>query len=185
MRVEIVEAAQAEKPSTVFPPDESFVDLRENPQAIQKITAAREYPPLRNFLATVNGAESIFTTVGASTRSDPPTTVSDVSGHEFAFEATLIFAEPSLNFERKQYAELSSGLKELLERDTSDALRAVLRIASCDFQAQGRRGFCLGIRLVAEGDSPEQAELRCGLAMARIQQALLFRARALKQQIGA
>ena len=184
MRVEIVEAAEAEKPSTVFPPDESFVDLRENPQAIQKIAAARDYPPLRSFLTTVNGTESVFTTVGASTRSDLPATVSGAGSHEFAFEATLIFAEPSLNFERKQYAELSSGLKELLERDTADALRAVLRIASCNFPAQGQRGFCLGIRLVAEGDSPEQAELRCGLAMARVQQALLFRARSLKQQIG-
>jgi hypothetical protein len=157
--------------------------LRENPGAIQKIAAAREYPPLRNFLTAVNGTESIFTTVSASTRSDLPAAV--VSAHEFAFEATLVFAEPSLNFERKQYAELSSGLKELLERDTADTLRAVLRIASCDFPAQNRRGFCLGIRLVAEGDSPEQAELRCGLAIARIQQALLFRARSLKQQISA
>jgi hypothetical protein len=184
MRVEIVEAAEAEKPSAVFPPDEDFVDLRENPGAVQKIAAARQYPPLRNFLTTVNGTESIFTTVSASTRSDLPATSGD-SAHEFAFEATLVFAEISLNFDRKQYAELSSGLKELLERDTTDTLRTVLRIASCDFPGQSQRGFCLGMRLVAEGDSPEQAELRCGLAMARVQQALLFRARSLKQQIGA
>ena len=184
MRVEIVEAAEAEKPSAVFPPDENFVDLRENPQAVQKIAEARQYPPLRNFLTTVNGAESVFTTVSASTRSDLPAAVSGVGAHEFAFEATLVFAEPSLNFERKQYLELSSGLKELLERDTADTVRAVLRIAPCDFSAQSKRGFCLGIRLVAEGDSLEQAELRCGLALARIQQALLFRARLLKQQIG-
>jgi|SRR5215472_7682968 len=183
MRVEIVEA-ETENPSVVFPPDGNFVDLRENPQAIQEIPAAREYPPLRNFLATVNGSESIFTTVSASTRSDLPASVSGAGAHEFAFEATLVFAEPSPNFEQKQYMELASGLKELLERDTADTLRVVLRIAPCDFVAQGRRGFCLGIRLVAEGDSPEQAELRCGLAMARIQQALLFRARSLKQQIG-
>jgi hypothetical protein len=185
MRVEIVDAAEAERASAVFPPDEDFVDLRENPAAIQKVPAAREYPPLRNFLTTVNGTESIFTTITASTRSDLPAAVAGASAHEFAFEATLIFAEPSLNFDRKQYGELSAGLKELLERDTADTLRAVLRIASCDFTAHGRRGFCLGIRLVAEGDSPEQAQLRCGLAMARIQQALLFRARSLKQQIGA
>jgi len=185
MRVEIVEAAEAEKPSAVFPPNEDFVDLREDPQAVQKIPAARQYPPLRNFLTTVNGAESIFATISASTRSDLPASVSAVGVHEFAFEATLVFADPALNFERRQFAELSSGLKELLERDTADTVRAVLRIASCDFPAQSQRGFCLGIRLVAEGDSPEQAELRCGFAMARIQQALLFRARSLKQQIGA
>ena len=79
--------------------------------------------------------------------------------------------------------DLSSGLKELLERDTANAARAVLRISPCDFTAENRRGFCLGIRLVAEGSSAQQAELRWGLGLARIQQALLFRSRALKQQI--
>ncbi len=185
MRIEIVEAAEAEKAAAVFPPGKNFVDLRGNPKAVEKIAAARRYPPLRNFLTTVNGTESIFTTASASTRSDLPAVVSGAGAHEFAFEATLVFAEPSLNFERRQFLELSSGLKELLERDPADTIRAVLRIAPCDFPAQAQRGFCLGIRLVAEGDSPEQAELRCGLAMARIQQALLFRARSLKQQIGA
>ena len=77
----------------------------------------------------------------------------------------------------------ASGLKELLERDTADTVRAVLRISPCDFTAENRRGFCLSIRLVAEGSSAQQAELRWGLGLARIQQALLFRSRALKQQI--
>jgi len=79
--------------------------------------------------------------------------------------------------------DLSSGLKELLERDTADAARATLRTSSCDFTAENRRGFCLSIRLVAEGSSTQQAELRWGLGLARIQQALLFRSRTLKQKI--
>jgi len=64
--------------------------------------------------------------------------------------------------------------EDLLERDSGDAIRAVLRIGTCDFPAQNRRGFCLSIRLVAQGVSAEQAEMRCGLGLARLQQALLF-----------
>ena len=94
-----------------------------------------------------------------------------------------MFSESTLNGERRRYVDLSSGLKELLERDTADAIRAVLRISSCDFTAESQRGYCLDICLVAVGNSAQQAELRWGLGLARIQQALLFRSRALKQQI--
>jgi len=185
MRVEIIEEVGSEKPALVFPPDENYVDLRENPEAAGRVAAVREFPPLRNFLAAVNGADSIFTTASVQTKSDLPAAVSAGIAHEFALQAMLVFGEPSLNFERGRYLELTSGLKELLERDSADVVRAVLRISFCDFPGQNRSGYCLGVRLVAEGDSAQQAELRCGLALARLQQALLFRARSLKQQMSA
>jgi hypothetical protein len=184
MRVEIVEEVESEKSALAFPPGQKYLDLRENPRAVERISAARRYLPLRNFLSAVNSEESIFTTASAAARSDLPAAVSAGLAHEFAFQTLLVFAEPSLNFERKHYEELISGLKELLERDPADAVRTVLRISSCDFRAEKQAGFCLGIRLVAQADSALQAELRCGLALARVQQALLFRARSLKQQTG-
>jgi len=183
MRVEIVEEAEGKAPAPVFPPDENYLDLRANPQAIEGIAAARQYLPLRNFLASVNGEESIFATTSAATKSDLPAAVSAGLAYEFASQVTIVFAEPALNWERRHYVDLSSGLKELLERDTAEATRAALRISSCDFTAENRRGFCLSIRLVAEGSSAQQAELRWGLGLARIQQALLFRSRTLKQKI--
>jgi hypothetical protein len=183
MRVEIVEEAEGKAPAMAFPPDENYLDLRANPQAIERIAAALQYLPLRNFLASVNGAESIFATASATTKSDLPAAVSAGGAYEFASQTRIVFAELSFNWERKHYVDLSSGLKDLLERDTADAVRAVLRIFSCDFTAETRRGFCLGIRLVAEGSSAQQAELRWGLGLARVQQALLFRSRALKQFI--
>jgi hypothetical protein len=182
MRVEIVEEAEGAPPASVFPPDENYFDLRANPQAIERIEEARQYLPLRNFLAAVNGAESVFTTASVTTKSDFPAAVSTDLAHEFASQARIVFAELSLNWERRYYVDLSSGLKELLERDSADAIRALLRISSCDFTAENRRGFCLDIRLVAEGGSAQQAELRSGLGLARVQQALLFRSRALKLQ---
>ena len=183
MRVEVVEEAEGTAPATVFPPSENYFDLRANPQAIEQIAAARQYLPLRNFLSSVNGAESIFTTASVTTRSDLPAIVSSDQAYEFASQARIVFAEPSLNWERRHFVDLSSGLKELLERDAADSIRAVLRISSCDFTAENRPGSCLDIRLVAEGGSAQKAELRWGLGLARVQQALLFRSRALKQQI--
>jgi hypothetical protein len=183
VRVEIVEEAEGKAPFPVFPPEENYFDLRANPQAIEGIAAARQYLPLRNFLTAVNGAESIFATASAATKSDLPAAVSAGPAHEFASQTRIVFAEASLNCERKNYLDLSSGLKELLERDMADAVRAVLRLSPCDFTAENRRGFCMSIRLVAEGSSAQQAELRWGLGLARVQQALLFRSRALKHQI--
>jgi hypothetical protein len=94
-----------------------------------------------------------------------------------------VFAASGFNWERENYVALCVGLKELLERDTAISTRAVLRISPCDFTAENRRGYCLSIRLVAEGNSAQQAELRWGLGLARVQQALMFRSRALKQLI--
>jgi hypothetical protein len=183
MKVEIVEEAEGAAPVPVFPPAENYFDLRANPQAIEGIAAARQYLPLRNFLTSVNGAESIFATANSATKSDLPAAVSAGPAYEFASQTTIVFADPSLNWERRHYADLSSGLKDLLQRDTADSARAVLRISPCQFTAESARGFCMSIRLVAEGSSAQQAELRWGLGLARIQQALLFRSRTLKQQV--
>ncbi len=46
-------------------------------------------------------------------------------------------------------------------------------------------GFCLRIILYARGETLEQARVRWGLGLARVQQALLFVARELRQEHGA
>jgi hypothetical protein len=132
----------------------------------------------------VNGADSPFSSASASTQAESPGSLSAGEACEFATQARLVFAEPSSNFERDRFADLTAGLKDLLERDAGNSIRMVMRISTCDFPAQHRRGYCLSIRLVAQGASAEQAELRCGLGLARLQQALLFSARTLRQQFG-
>jgi len=184
MRVEIIDDTEGRGPAVKFPPGENYVDLREYPLAVEGIAPASEYLPLRSFLTAMNGAESSFKSASASTKADSPASVSLGQVFEFASQARLVFAEASFNFERDRFVELTAGLKDLLERDSGDAIRAVLRIATCDFPAQNRRGFCLSIRVVAQGVSAEQAEMRCGIGLARLQQALLFRVRALRQPSG-
>ncbi len=50
-------------------------------------------------------------------------------------------------------------------------------------RAAGRTGYGLRIQLSARGVTPQQAELRWGFGLARIQQALLFVSRTIRQQI--
>jgi hypothetical protein len=181
MHVEIIDDSEGRGPAMTYPPGENYVDRRENPRAVEQISSARQHAPLRTFLAAVNGPESLFTSASVTTKCDLPAAVAG-EAYEFASQISLVFADSSLNFDRDRYETLTSSLKELLERDSGDTVRTVLRIAPCDFIADKKRGYCLGIRLVAQGISPEQAEIRWGLGLARLQHALLFRARVLKQE---
>jgi hypothetical protein len=183
VHVDIIEETGDESPAAAFPPDEDSPDLRENPQQIERMPLARRHAPLRNFLIPVNGPESILATGNIAIKSDLPSAGSSGAAQEFASQIEIVFAAPSLNWERRHYVDLCSGLKELLERDSSDSLRVALRISRCDFRAEKRSGFCLAVRLVAQGNSEQQAKLRWGLGLARLQQALLFSSRALKQQV--
>jgi hypothetical protein len=50
------------------------------------------------------------------------------------------------------------------------------------FQESGRAGYALRFILTGYGGTPAQAELRWGLGVAHLQQALLFLSRAVRQQ---
>jgi hypothetical protein len=182
MRVEIIDDMEGLGHVEAFPSGEHFVDLRKNPHAVEQIAPARQFQPLNIFLTAVNSLDSLFSSASAGTRADSPASVSTGEAYEFACQTRLVFAKVSLNFNRDGFVDLASGLKELLERDSGDAIRAVLRISRCDFPVEKHRGFCLSIRLVAHGASVEQAEMRCGLGLVLLQQALLFSGRALRQQ---
>ena len=62
MRIEFVDDAKDHGTALIFPPQEDYLDLRENPHAVDRIAAARQYLPLRNFLTALNGTESLFAT---------------------------------------------------------------------------------------------------------------------------
>ncbi len=159
-----------------------YLDLRENPGLLERLEAARQSRPLRSFLAAVNSAASVFSTARCKLwlRQEPRGSGPDAS--EFVSRVDLVFASEPLNFDRGRYEELSRRLQELLTGDAaSHALRAELRTRPCRFRTPGRSGFSLRILLYACGTTPEQAELRWGLGLARVQQALLFSSRILRQ----
>lgn len=154
------------------------LDLREDPGAIARIDAARKYPALRGFLLNLNDDESPFSTFGCKVW-----TATEDSGAEatvFASRIDLLISRAAEERDEAQYNDLARRLAELLEREPGDALRAELQISEVEL-AGGRPGFCLRLLLFARGAAPEQAQLRWGFGLARVQQALLFLARAIRQ----
>ena len=165
-------------------PEARYFDLRENARAIAHIEAARRHSPLRNFLVAVNSDDSVFSTARCKAWLREVAAASGAEACEFASHVDLVFAPEPFNFERSRYDSLAQRLEELLSRETSpDALHSELHVRPCRFRAAGRPGFCLRILLSARGATAQQAELRWGLGLARIQQALLFLSRIIRQQI--
>lgn len=182
MRVEMHVAEEAGKQGLQFPPAEDYVELRGNPAGALRIPAAVENLPLRNFLDSVNAPESMFASFGASA-SEIPGEASAVNAGVFRSRVLLIYSELALNFQRDLYEQLAVQLAGLLLRESGDTLSCDLEVARCAFAAG--EGQCLRVALTARAASAEQARLRWGLGLARVQQALLYCSRQMRQKMGA
>ncbi len=155
------------------------VDLRENPAAIAQIAPALEYPPLAGFLAAVNGEGSIFTSIRAKVWEAAPTQLNDEAA--FCFRLDLVFAHEPSNFASEQYEEVVRRLVELWMKDPADSLTARLEILPCHYNNSTDEGAGLRIIFSAKGTSPEQARTRWVLGLMKVQQALLFVSRSIRQ----
>jgi len=152
------------------------LDLREEPAGIDRIDAARRYPAFRGLLLNLNSDESPFTTFGCKVWTE------DGEGAEpivFASRIDLVISQGE-RLSRAQYHEMATRLAGLLEREAGDAVRAELHISPAQFTG-GFEGFCLRLLLFARGAAQDQAQLRWSLGLVRVQQALLFLARAIRQ----
>jgi len=181
VRVEMHVAEASGGQGLTFPPAQDYVELRGNPQGAQRIPAALENPPLLNFLNSVNAPESLFASFGASA-SEPPAEASAASPGVFRSQVTLVFSELALNLQRDLYEQLAVQLAGLLLRESGDALSCDLEVAQCAFAAG--EGQCLRIALTARAANAEQARIRWGLGLARVQQALLYCSRHMRQKLG-
>lgn len=154
------------------------LDLREEPGAIERIEVARQHPALRGLLLNLNADESPFSTFGCKVWT--ATEGAGVEPNVFASRIDLTVWQGAEHLGQAQYDDLAARLAGLLEPEPGDALRVELQISPAQF-AGGRRGFCLRLLLFASGSAPEQARLRWTLGLVRVQQALLFLARAIRQ----
>ena len=168
---------------------DGYLDLRENPGAISQIEAARENSPLAGFLTVVNGAGSLFSTVRAKVWEES----ASQAGAEFTFHSRvdLMFARTEFNFISERYEDAAQRLVALWMKDTSgDALSVRMEILPCDYvvansgRAEKKEGAALRLTLTARSASAEQARVRWGLGVVRVQQALLFVSRAMRQKLG-
>jgi len=159
-----------------------YLDIRHNARSIYQIEAARRHPPLGRFLATVNSDDSVFAT--AACRAQAADGGPSGKPHLFSSRIALLFVQEDFNFQTSHFAGLIGQLEKLLAQDSpADELTAALRIGPCRFGRLGRDGFHLALTLTATGDSAEQAELRWGLGLTRVQQALLFLSRVVRQHL--
>ncbi|MBI1749166.1 MAG: hypothetical protein HY234_02695 [Acidobacteria bacterium] len=158
-----------------------YLSLRENPAAIEQIEPARLYRPLRGLLVALNSAESVLASVACRTWAKEEPGAAEAA--EFGSRVDVIFSAQRHNFERSSYESLAGGLRELLERESgADTLAAEVCVLRCTYRTSGRTGYALRLVLTGSGGTPEQAELRWGLGIAHLQQALLFLSRAVRQQ---
>lgn len=153
------------------------IDLREEPGAIARIDVARQHPALRGLLLNLNADESPFSTFGCKVWA--ATEGTGVEPSVFASRIDLVVWQGGEELGQAQYDDLANRLAALLEREPGDALRVELQISPAQF-AGGRQGFCLRLLLFASAAAQEQARLRWSLGLARVQQALLFLARAIR-----
>jgi len=181
MRVEMHVAEEAGQQGLRFPPTEDYVELRGNPQGVLRIPVAVENLPLRNFLDSVNAPESLFASFGASA-SEVPAETSAANPGVFRSRVTLVYSELALNLQRDLYEQLAVQLAGLLLRESGDALSCDLEVARCAFSLG--EGQCLRVTLTARAPNAEQARLRWGLGLARVQQALLYCSRQMRQKMG-
>lgn len=159
-----------------------YLDIRSNVRSIYQIEAARQYPPLGRFLATVNSEDSVFATAACRAHAEPHS--GDAAPHRFSSRVALVFASNDFNFDRVHYEGLIGQMERLLLGDTpDDALDVRLRIGPCVFAQLRREGFHLVIRVEARGDTAQRAEVRWGLGLVRVQQALLFLSRVVRQHV--
>ena len=138
----------------------------------------RESAVLRGFLSSLSDKESPFSigsyklwSAGSNLESEPIV---------FASRVDLTISNGTQSLDRHQYEDFAAGLGKLLEREPGDALAVELQVVSARFP-DGRQGLSLGVLLLAHGASRDQAQLRWSLGLVRVQQALLFEARALRQ----
>jgi hypothetical protein len=154
------------------------LDLRQESAAIERIDAARQHRGLRSLLLNLNADESPFSTFGCKVWAATETTGAEPM--VFASRIDLVLAHRPEARDSAQYEALANEITKLLEREPGDALRVEVQISPAQF-AGGRQGFCLRLLLSARAAAQEQARLRWSLGLARVQQALLFLARAMRQ----
>jgi hypothetical protein len=157
------------------------VNLRQNPAAMEQIEPARLHRPLRGLLAALNSAESEFASVACRTWTKEAAGAAEA--WEFGSRVDVIFSGQKHNFERSIFVSLAEGLRELLERESgADTLAAEVSVLRCTYPQSSSKGYALRLNLTGRGGTPAQAELRWGLGIAHVQQALLFLSRAVRQQ---
>lgn len=136
---------------------------------------------VKNFVTVIESDDSLFlATQPLQGRAEGI----PAGGSAYLGELVLRFRAPELARDSKVYFLLLEKLIELLGNAGSrETLVAKLCLTAANQEKASKDGFEIWLQLTAIGDTPEQAELRWGLGLAHVQQALLFTSRYLRQYL--
>lgn len=141
---------------------------------------AAENRALQNFLSSLSSEDSHFSVEhpgsGAAHKSGQ-------AGEVYAGDFVITFRSAEDKENTGMHFTLLEKLSELFRgARSSSTLGVMLSLIKVPADEGRNAGLALGVRLAANGDSAEQAELRWGLGLAHIQQGLLFASRWLRQR---
>jgi hypothetical protein len=169
--------------AVIMDPALSFpVNEQENTSSVEgSAETAGQHPALRSLLANLNGAGSPFATFRCKTWSAQEE--GDTPSWVFASTVGIIFQREADNSAMKSFIGVAHRLVELLYTE-AEFLSAEILICRAAFSGE-RPSYGLQLSLQAKGTSPSQAQMRWGLGLAHVQQALLFAARELTRESNA
>ena len=149
----------------------------------------RELLAIKNFLAAIDSDDSLFCVAQPLTG---PSADESAGGRVCSGDIVLEFREAENSRNRSLHFLLIEKLIELLkEAGSANTLEATLCLTSGSISVSYsgseekpiQKKFAMCIRLAANGESAEQAELRWGLGLAHVQLALLFTSRHLRMYL--
>jgi len=145
---------------------------------------------IKNFLAAIDSDDSLFCVAQPLTG---PSADESAGGRVCSGDIVLEFREAENSRNRSLHFLLMEKLIELLkEAGSQETLETTLCLTPGSISGSPSRSplephqkeLALWMRLVARGNSPDQAILRWGLGLAHLQQALLFTSRHLRMHLG-
>jgi hypothetical protein len=158
------------------------VEILANPSLPEPSSELPENRALHTLLLAVNAEESFFRITSCNLH--PPAVRGAAGPNFFSGSFLLFFSDEAFNRERAHYFALLETLSELLNKaGSADVLEVRLGLSSRADSGPQASAFALFVELVSQGASAEQAELRWGLGVAHLQQAVLFSARLLRKKL--
>lgn len=136
---------------------------------------------MKNFVAALASDDSLFALLEPIAG---PARDGDSSEQILFGDLVLGFKQEELSRQKSLQFLLVEKIIELLkEAGSKDTLEAKLCLGSRSANEESQKETALSVRLLAKGDSAEQAALRWGLGLAHLQQALLFTSRHVRQHL--
>ncbi len=152
-----------------------YYDLRGQPELIEQLEEARQFPELAEFLRHLNAAGGAFETVKCdawvSTEIEPPEEIFGAS-HKHGSYCDVIFREPAQRPSFASHEALARRLVELLKKAPEIPAAVELVVRRCVFHEDDSEGCAITCFVAGYGHDETQARRQWGIALRLVENAL-------------